>query len=90
MPDGSGPVAPLVFDAAGNLYGTTNLGGASGHGAVFKLDIDNNETVLYSFTGGDDGSYPAAGLFLDRAGNLYGTSAGDGRSNSGAVFEIKP
>jgi uncharacterized repeat protein (TIGR03803 family) len=90
MPDGSAPVAPLARDAAGNLYGTTNLGGASDRGAVFKLDMDNNETVLYSFTGGKDGSYPEAGLYTDRAGNLYGTSAGDGRSNAGAVFEIQP
>src|SRR5580658_2903313 len=89
-PDGSGPVAPLLLDAAGNLYGTTNLGGASGHGTVFKLDTNNTETVLYSFEGGADGSYPDAGLIMDRAGNLYGTSAGNGLTNAGSVFAIRP
>jgi uncharacterized repeat protein (TIGR03803 family) len=78
-PDGSRPPGGLIFDAAGNLYGTTSDGGASGAGTVFKLAHGTNgkwkETVLYSFTGGDlDGAFPASGLVLDRAGNLYGTT----------------
>ena len=59
---------------AGNLYGTTDGGGASGAGVVFKVDTSGNETVLYSFTGGADGAYPNAGVILDSAGNLYGTT----------------
>jgi uncharacterized repeat protein (TIGR03803 family) len=75
----------LVMDAAGNLYGTTNVGGSGpctgrnqvvvGCGTVFKLDPAGNETVLYSFTGGSDGAFPYAGLVMDTTGNLYGTAS---------------
>ena len=50
--DGANPAAGLIRDSAGNLYGTTSDGGASGAGVVFKLDTTGTETVLYSFTGG--------------------------------------
>ena len=73
--DGASPgAAHLIGDSAGNLYGTTQLGGASGYGVVFRLDMAG-ETVLYSFTGGADGAYPSTGLIRDSAGNLYGTTA---------------
>ena len=72
-PDGGGPYAGLVQDAAGNFYGTTSLGG-SGNGTVFKLDINGKESVLYRFAGGADGSLPTASLVLDPAGNFYGTT----------------
>jgi len=85
-PDGQGPNSVLTLDAAGNLYGTTVFGGASGLGTVFKIDTSNTETVLHSFTGAE-GSQPAAGLILDSAGNLYGT-ASRGTSNAGTVFEL--
>jgi len=82
---GDGSLAGLVRDAAGNLYGVNKLGGftggicgANGCGIVFKLDTLGNYTVLYSFTGSPDGAYPAAGLVLDSAGNLYGTTQGGG------------
>jgi uncharacterized repeat protein (TIGR03803 family) len=74
LPDAEFPSAGLVQDSAGNLYGTTEWGGASNFGTIFKLDRSGKETVLYSFTGGKDGRHPAAGLVLDRAGNLYGTT----------------
>src|ERR1700722_13448707 len=64
----------LILDKAGNLYGTTySGGGGSCHcGTVFKLAPNGTETVLYAFTGTNgDGGYPAAGLILDKAGNLY-------------------
>jgi uncharacterized repeat protein (TIGR03803 family) len=72
--DGGNPFAGLVRDAAGNLYGTTFHGGASGAGTVFNLDNTGKETVLYSFTGLPDGEGPHAGLLRDAAGNLYGTT----------------
>jgi len=91
--DGSDPIAGLVLDNSGNLYGTTYSGGASHYGTVFKLDKVAKETVLYSFTGGD-GAYPTAGLVLDEAGNLYGTTSigGTGTCNDdlgcGTVFKL--
>src|SRR3984893_1833366 len=80
--DGSGPFAGLIADRAGNLYGTTTYGGASGIGVVFKLSPSGTETVLHSFTGGGSG-----GLVADRAGNLYGTTGG-GAAGKGVVFKL--
>jgi uncharacterized repeat protein (TIGR03803 family) len=76
--DGGSPEAGVIRDSAGNLYGTTYYGGALSHGAVYKLDTAGQETVLYSFTGGADGGYPVAGVILDSAGNLYGTTGAGG------------
>src|SRR3989475_13078242 len=59
--DGARPYAGLIADASGNLYGTTNYGGANGYGTEFKVTPTGTETVLYSFTGGG-GASPAAGL----------------------------
>jgi len=86
--DGGYPLAGVVRDANGNLYETTNGGGASGAGVVFKIDASGNETVLYSFTGGVDGGYPVAGVIRDAKGNLYGTTDGGGASGAGVVFKI--
>jgi uncharacterized repeat protein (TIGR03803 family) len=86
--DGGGPLGRLLRDPAGNLYGTTNGGGAAGAGMVFKLDPTGHETVLYSFTGNSDGAYPLAGLVRDPAGNLYGTTVAGGASGAGVVFEL--
>ncbi|HEY6291307.1 MAG TPA: choice-of-anchor tandem repeat GloVer-containing protein [Terriglobia bacterium] len=91
-PDGASPVAPLVRDSSGNLYGTTYYGGASNLGAVFKLDTTGTETVLYSFPGGVDGERPSAGLVRDAAGNLYGTTDSGGNTacanGCGVVYEL--
>jgi uncharacterized repeat protein (TIGR03803 family) len=91
--DGTIPEASLVFDAAGNLYGTTISGGSSGYGTVFKLAPSAGgswtETVLYSWGDTPSDDAPRAGLILDSAGNLYGTTPGDSSGN-GAVFEITP
>jgi uncharacterized repeat protein (TIGR03803 family) len=105
-PDGEAPVAGLVRDAAGNLYGTTQQGGITGGvcansglngcGTVFKLDPSGNETVLYKFTGGTDGQFPAAGLVLDASGNLYGTTQYGGPVTAtcgigcGTIFKLDP
>ena len=73
-PDGAGPTR-LIRDGAGNFYGTTSGGGVGGYGTVFKLDATGAETVLYSFTGGADGSQPFGTLIRDSAGNFYDTTS---------------
>src|SRR5436190_2003791 len=85
--DGARPYAGLIADASGNLYGTTDNGGASGYGTVFKVTPTGTETVLYSFTGGSDGAYPLAGLIADASGNLYGTTYLGGANGYGTVFK---
>ncbi len=80
----------LLLDSQGNLYGTTEEGGADNYGVVFKIDSTGNESVLYSFTGGEDGSTPWAGLIKDRAGNFYGTTAEGGAYGYGVVFKLSP
>jgi uncharacterized repeat protein (TIGR03803 family) len=97
LPDGSNPTAGLIFDAAGNLYGTANYGGVVGEGTVFELTPSGGgnwaETVLYSFCSQSDcvdGSVPAAGLIFDAAGNLYGTAIGGGNYQGGTAFELTP
>ena len=88
--DGGYPYGALILDSEGNLYGTTNGGGASGAGVVFKINTSGKEIVLYSFTGGNDGGYSTAGVIRDRAGNLYGTTSGGGASGAGVVFKVDP
>ena len=91
--DGQDP-AGLIFDHDGNLYGTTTHGGAYWWGAVFKLTPQANgswtESLLHSFTSGEDGGIPDAGLILDQAGNLYGTTTGGGTYGYGTVFRLTP
>ncbi len=88
--DGGYPFGELIRDSAGNLYGTAQYGGASGAGVVFKVDPSDNETVLYSFSGGNDGAIPIAGLVRDSAGNFYGTTFSGGTGQVGVVFELSP
>ncbi len=91
--DGTWPAAGVVSDLAGNLYGTTVGGGSTGNGTVFKLVSSNGgwlESVIYSFQGGTDGSSPWAGLILDSAGDLYGTTTDGGSMGYGTVFELTP
>jgi uncharacterized repeat protein (TIGR03803 family) len=101
--DGAVPAERLRWDAAtGNLYGATAYGGGtakecpsqaggfSGCGTVFKLDSNNEETILHSFTGGTEGTFPGGGrLVRDAAGNLYGTTSRGGTpKNNGTVFKL--
>jgi len=92
-PDGATPYSGVIFDTAGNLYGVTEAGGTSGNGAVYKLSPNGggwSEQVIYSFTGGNDGSNPVGGLVIDGAGNLYGTTASGGSGGGGTIFELSP
>ncbi len=101
--DGSDPQGGVIRDAAGNLYGTTTLGGdpscsylysQPGCGTAFKLSTAGVLTVLHTFTGGTDGKNPTSGLTMDPAGNLYGVTVAGGntrcdRNNGcGTVFKI--
>jgi uncharacterized repeat protein (TIGR03803 family) len=92
--DGNEPYAGLIFDAAGNLYGTTLGGGTAFIGTVFELTPAGGgtwtEKVLHSFVGGTDGTAPFGSLIFDAAGNLYGTTSEGGPSNAGTVFELTP
>src|SRR5271157_110097 len=92
--DGALPYAGLIFDAAGNLYGTTWLAGTYGYGTVFELTPTAGggwtEQVLHSFGNGTDGNQPVAGLIFDAAGNLYSTTVGGGDYDYGTVFELTP
>lgn len=99
--DGCAPNAALVFDAAGNLHGTTSNGGAGscpyasgGCGTVFELSPQSGggwtETALHSFGAGAYGAIPFSNLILDAASDLYGTTSKGGLSQDGTVFEITP
>ncbi len=100
--DGSIPLSSLVQDSAGNLYGTAYAGGVTtgtcatlggngmpGCGLVFKLGATGDLTLLHTFTG-PDGASPMAGLTLDSAGNLYGTTQHGGASGGGVIFKLTP
>jgi uncharacterized repeat protein (TIGR03803 family) len=91
--DGGYPPTALIIDAAGNLYGTTECGGAydgdAGYGVVFKLAPDGTETVLHAFADGNDGEIPEVPLVMDSSGNLYGTTLGGGYGY-GTVFSVTP
>ena len=98
--DGGGPNG-VIQDSNGNLFGTTAYGGGApcylgqtgvGCGVVYKLDSSGNETVLYRFKGESDGAFPVAPLFMDKAGNLYGTTTrgGDEKGNCDHTNELLP
>ncbi|HEY3637906.1 MAG TPA: choice-of-anchor tandem repeat GloVer-containing protein [Rhizomicrobium sp.] len=101
--DGAGPYSGLVMDGGGNLYGTTTLGGGSincpgGCGAVYELSPVGNgtwkEKVIWSFKGGGGGNTPSSTLYMDSAGNLYGTTPEGGSvkcgGGCGLMFKLSP
>jgi uncharacterized repeat protein (TIGR03803 family) len=90
--DGQNPYANLIFDSAGNLYGSTIAGGSSGEGTVFQLSPSGpgwTENLLYSFDTNTNGIEPEGGLLLV-SGNLVGTTGTGGAGNGGTVFELTP
>ena len=94
--DGSNSISNLVFDATGNLYGTTSEGGAAGCGCgvIFKMTPGAHatwsESVAYSFTGVPDGAFAYNGMVADGAGNFFGATVGGGTANDGVVYEFTP
>ena len=88
--DGNEPLAPLVLGSDGNFYGTASQGGTNGEGTVFKITPAGVFTTLYSFTGGNDGYGPEAGLVEGSDGNFYGTCVEGGTTGYGTAFQITP
>jgi uncharacterized repeat protein (TIGR03803 family) len=97
-PDGQFPDAGVVRDSAGNLYGTTEIGGTGpcsategpGCGTIYEITPSGQESVLYSFTDTPDGANPGAPLFLDSSGSFYGTTLVGGTYGCGTVFKYTP
>lgn len=85
--DGADPVAGLVEGSDAAYYGTTQIGGASGDGTVFKITSTGTLTTLHSF-GGSDGANPLSNLILATDGNFYGTTANGGTIGDGTIFKI--
>ncbi|MGA2373790.1 MAG: choice-of-anchor tandem repeat GloVer-containing protein [Candidatus Korobacteraceae bacterium] len=91
--DGGYPEGTLIFDSAGNLYGTATAGGTGDNGVVFKLTHSGSgwtESVLHSFTGSPDGSGPLSAVTFDNSGNLYGTTLEGGTADDGTVYQLTP
>jgi uncharacterized repeat protein (TIGR03803 family) len=92
--DGAHPMAGLVLDPQGNIYGNTYEGGeGTGYGTVFKISNSKprTKTVLHTFSGApNDGAYPAGALILGPDGNLYGTTQEGGISNLGTLYRLSP
>jgi uncharacterized repeat protein (TIGR03803 family) len=92
--DGENPLGTVIFDSAGNLYGTTRYGGANSCGIVYQLVPQQNgswkENILHSFDSSVDGCAPYAGVILDAAGNLYGTASEGGANSWGTAYELSP
>ncbi|MGC2108392.1 MAG: choice-of-anchor tandem repeat GloVer-containing protein [Candidatus Korobacteraceae bacterium] len=92
-PDGQTPYSGVIFDSAGNLYGTTTSGGDDGGGTAYKLTPSGSgwtETILHSFGAGNDGADPYGGLAMDQQGGLFGTTFFGGTEDAGIAFELQP
>jgi uncharacterized repeat protein (TIGR03803 family) len=91
--DGNSPISNLIFDNAGNLYGTTSEGGL-GSGTIFQLSPIGGgqwtETVVHLFQGPPDGAFPYNGMVADRLGNLYGATVHGGDHNEGSIYKFTP
>jgi uncharacterized repeat protein (TIGR03803 family) len=88
--DGETPYGALARDEAGNLYGTTQVGGTANGGTIFKVEPSGNESVLFSFTQQAQGADPQSSLVRDAAGNLYGNTGLAGAYDEGVVFKFDP
>jgi uncharacterized repeat protein (TIGR03803 family) len=88
--DGKSPQAALIMDSAGNLFGTTALGGATQSGTVFEVVHGSGTITLLGSFDGTNGTQPEAALIMDSRGNLYGTTNAGGTDGEGAVFMLAP
>lgn len=92
--DGSGSIANVVFDTAGNIYGTTSEGGAAGMGVIFKLAPGAHhtwsESVAHNFAGPPDGAFAYNGMVGDGAGNFFGSTVHGGSADEGAIYQFTP
>jgi uncharacterized repeat protein (TIGR03803 family) len=92
--DAGQPNQPVAIDALGNIWGTTQEMGAYDLGAIYELSPNSSggwtETIIHDFAGGADGAYPQCGLIFDASGNLYGTVGNGGANGNGYVFELSP
>ena len=91
--DGSQPRGNLAIDAAGNIYGVTEVDGRYGYGNVYELSPSGSgwmKTILHDFQGGNDGLIPFGGLIFDHSGNLLGSTGSGGPGNGGTVFQLSP
>ena len=88
--DGCVPWAGVTLDKKGNLYGTTQVGGAYTYGTLYEITAAGNYSILYNFMGGNDGLYPWNPPVLDKKGNLYGTTENGGSGGYGTVYEFNP
>jgi uncharacterized repeat protein (TIGR03803 family) len=87
--DGAIPIAGVIMDAKGNLYGNTEDGGSASLGTVYELNKKGILTVLHSFAG-SDGEAPFGGVIRDAKGDLYGTSSAGGTGGYGTVWKLTP
>lgn len=86
--DGRRPLANVIADASGNLYGVTENGGSFDNGTIYRIAPNGTETLLYNFTGGGDGGNSDAGLVMDKSGNLFGTTPTGGQYGAGVAFKL--
>src|SRR6185312_15995558 len=86
--DGAYPIGGVTQASDGSFNGTTTYGGPAGVGTVFGFSADGAYSVIYAFTGGDDGAYPYSGVIQAADGNLYGTSAYGGAQGAGTAFRL--
>jgi uncharacterized repeat protein (TIGR03803 family) len=90
FPGPQGTNSSLAQGNDGNFYGTSSAGGTSGKGTVFRMTPGGALTTLVSFTGGNDGGQPYAGVIQGSDGNFYGTTSQGGAKNFGTVFKMNP
>ncbi len=86
--DGANPFGGVLLDAHGNVFGTTTIGGRVNVGSVYRIANVGGETLLHSFTLGEDGCFPMSSLIMDAHGNLYGTTPDCGSESEGTVFRV--
>lgn len=88
--DGGEPDHGVIFDKAGNLYGSTPWGGSAGGGTIFKVTPQGDYSVFYNFPGDAGGAQPRTDLIIDKGGNFYGTTSGGGDYGYGTAFKLTP